>query len=72
METFVEPFLFFFAGSLVSWLITMVYYRKSSVKAPEWAKPLIQRLPNEPISKDEFSRLFEENMKDVVIDGGTF
>ncbi len=27
-----EPFLYFLAGSLVSWLITMVYYRKSSVK----------------------------------------
>jgi hypothetical protein len=72
METFVEPFLYFLLGSLVSWLITMVYYRKSSVKAPEWARPLIQSLPAQPINKDDFAKLFDEKMKDVVIDGGTF
>ena len=67
-----EPFLYFLAGSLVSWLITMVYYRKSSVKAPEWAHPLIKNLPDQPISKEEFDKLFDEKMKNVVIDGGTF
>ena len=67
-----EAFLYFLAGSLVSWLITMVYYRKSSVKAPEWARPLIHGLPDKPISKEQFGKLFDEKLKNVVIDGGTF
>jgi len=50
----------------------MVYYRKSSVKAPEWARPLIQSLPDQPISKEEFGKLFDDKMRNVVLDGGTF
>ena len=67
-----QSFLYFLAGSLVSWLVTMVYYRKSSVKAPEWARPMIERLPEQPIGKEEFAKLFAENLENATIDGGTY
>ena len=67
-----QPFLYFLAGSLVSWLVTMVYYRKSSFKAPEWARGMIERLPQQPISKEEFAKLFAENLENATIDGGTY
>lgn len=67
-----ESLLYFVAGSLVSWLVTMVYYRKSSVKAPAWAHDMIERLPESPVSKDEFAKLFAENLENTTLDGGTF
>jgi hypothetical protein len=67
-----EAFLYFVAGSLVTWLVTMIYYRRSSVKAPKWARPLIESLPDEPLDKDHFVKLLEASLKDRVIDGGTF
>ena len=67
-----DSFLFFFAGSLVSWLVTMVYYRKSSVKAPDWAKEMIERLPKEPPKDIDLVKIFEEALKNTSIDGGTF
>jgi len=33
--------LFLFMGGLISWFITHSYYRRSSSKAPDWAKPLL-------------------------------
>lgn len=67
-----NSFLYFLAGSLVSWLVAMVYYRRSSVKAPQWAHPLIESLPDQPLDKDHFVKLFEESLKNRTIDGGTF
>ena len=67
-----ESLLYFAAGSLVSWLITMVYYRKSSVSAPVWAHELIRKLPEKPISEEDFAHLLKEHMNGLVIDGGTY
>ncbi len=67
-----DTFLYFTAGSLFSWLITMIYYRKSSVKAPRWAHKIIERLPEQPISKEEFEKLLAESWDSATIDGGTF
>ena len=40
-------------GSLVSWGITHWYHKKSEKEAPEWAKPLIDSLPQEEPSTEE-------------------
>ena len=36
-----EIVLSLIAGGVISWVITYAYYRRSSSKAPEWAKPLL-------------------------------
>lgn len=67
-----ESFLYFFAGSLTSWLITMIYYRKSSVKAPEWAHELISQLPKDPIGEEALIKHLRVHLENMVVDGGTF
>ena len=57
---------------MVSWAITAFYYRQSSVRTPEWAREFVLKLPDRPISQKEFARLFNESIKGVSIDGGTF
>jgi hypothetical protein len=47
------------AGGLLSWVITYVYYRKSSVDVPEWAKPIVESLPQNPPSKEKLLELFQ-------------
>ena len=47
-------------GGLISWIIAHVYYRKSSTFAPEWAKPLIEKLPGVPPSKEKLIELINE------------
>jgi hypothetical protein len=49
-----------FAGAILSLIITHYYYRKSSKQPPEWAKPFIERLPNEPPTKEKLIELFQE------------
>jgi RNase P subunit RPR2 len=47
-------------GALFSWLITYLFYKKSSVQIPEWAKPIIERLPEEPPTKEKLLELFQD------------
>jgi len=59
-----EDFLFWVvvpavAGGLLSWLITRHYYRKSSIDVPEWAKPILRSLPQNPPSKEKLLELFQ-------------
>jgi len=55
-----EGALYFIAGCLVSWLLAHIYYRKSSVHPPEWALPLIEKLPENKPSKEKLLELFQE------------
>ena len=48
------------AGSVLSWIITYWYYQKSSTNVPEWAKPLIEKLPDSPISIERLVDLYHD------------
>src|SRR5215471_2616808 len=63
-----EDFLFWVvvpavAGGLLSWLITRHYYRKSSIDVPEWAKPILRSLPQNPPSKEKLLELFQDALQ---------
>jgi hypothetical protein len=47
-------------GAILSWVITHYYYLKSSIQPPEWAKPIIAKLPKEPPTKEKLVELFQE------------
>lgn len=47
-------------GGLVSWLIAYVYYRRSSVRPPEWARPLIEHLPKLPPTPERLLQLYRQ------------
>ena len=51
------------AGGGISWLLTHVYYRKSSIEVPEWAKPIIRNLPPERPSRERLLELFQEALE---------
>ena len=58
--------IFLVVGGLLSWLITHRYYRRSTVEVPtwihetpEWAIPLIEALPDQPISLDRLIELYQ-------------
>ena len=53
-------FLLFFLGGLVSLVISHLYYKKSSKKAPEWAIPLIEKLPATLPTESQLLRLVKE------------
>ena len=57
-------------GGVLSWLISHIYYKKSSVKIPEWAKPIIERLPEEPPTNDRLLEIFQDalNRGEVEVD----
>lgn len=65
--------IIFFAGAAFSWLITHLYYRKSSSQVPEWAKPLIEKLPDTPPTKEKLLELVQEylNRGEVVVNEPT-
>jgi predicted RNA-binding Zn-ribbon protein involved in translation (DUF1610 family) len=50
----------FIAGCLVTWLITHIYYQRSSTTIPKWAKELVEHLPKQRPTRDEVIRLFQE------------
>jgi hypothetical protein len=57
-------------GGFVSWLVTHIYYKKSSTKIPDWAKPIIDKLPQSQPTESELLELFQEalNSGDIVPD----
>ena len=55
----IELLIGIFAGALLSWFITHVYHKKSSNEPPEWAKPFIAKLPDEPPTKEKLLELFQ-------------
>ena len=52
--------IIFLGGCLFTWLITHIYHSRSTIKTPEWAKPLIEKLPDVPPSKNELLKIFQE------------
>jgi hypothetical protein len=50
----------FIGGAFVSWIITHAYYRHSSKIAPDWAQPLIAKLPDSPPTKERLLELVQE------------
>ena len=55
--------LLFVAGAICSLVISHYYYRRSSSEAPEWARTLIERLPDKPPTEEELLRLFQESLQ---------
>tara|TARA_B110000037_G_C17026369_1_gene467551 strand:- start:15 stop:356 length:342 start_codon:yes stop_codon:yes gene_type:complete len=49
-------------GGMVSWIVSHTYYKKSSTEIPDWAKPIIEKLPNNKPTKDQLLKLFEEEL----------
>ena len=58
----IELLIGIFAGGSISWIITHLYYRKSNIDVPEWAKPLIKKLPEIAPSKEELLKLFQKEL----------
>jgi len=55
----IEILFSFFLGATSSLVIGYYFYKKSSVNPPEWAKPLIAKLPENKPSKAELLKLFQ-------------
>ncbi|MBN1253595.1 MAG: hypothetical protein JXA16_15760 [Bacteroidales bacterium] len=57
-------------GGLITWVFSHIYYKKSSKEIPEWAKPIIAKLPVSKPTSGELLQLFQEalNTGDVSID----
>lgn len=53
-------FLLFILGGLASWVIAHLYYRQSSRQAPEWAKPLIDMLPDKALTESQLISLVQK------------
>jgi RNase P subunit RPR2 len=47
-------------GAAFSWLISHIYNKKSSAQIPEWAKPIIEKFPEKPPTKEELLNLFQD------------
>ena len=54
--------IIFIAGCIISLLIAHLYYRRSSITTPEWAKEIVKHLPAQPPSEDELLKLFQEHL----------
>jgi len=46
-------------GAAFSWLISHIYYKKSSVQIPDWAKSIVEKFPEKPPTKEELLDLFQ-------------
>ena len=52
----------FLSGGLISWLISHIYYKKASVNCPEWAKPIVEKLPRLKMSNKEIIEHFQKEL----------
>lgn len=55
------------AGGIISWALTHWYYRRANKEVPEWAAPLIAKLPDAPVSLDRLIELYHEAIQDGAI-----
>lgn len=53
---------------LVGWAIAHFYYRLSAKEIPEWAKPIIERLPSEPPSAAALLALFQDALNTGAVE----
>ncbi len=57
-------------GGTISWVVTHIYYQKSSNEIPDWAKQLVEKLPQSKPSEAELLELFQQalNTGEIVPD----
>ncbi len=55
-------------GGVVSWAITHYYDRRASVRVPDWARPLLRRLPEAAPSKAELQKVFREVLEETELE----
>ena len=49
-------------GGVISWAITHRYHRKSTISCPEWAEPLLAKLPEIAPTGEELIKLFQQEI----------
>ena len=54
-------------GGLISWLVSHQYYKKANLSPPEWAIPIIEKLPLIAPSEEEFLKLFQKEVSEGTI-----
>ncbi len=52
--------ILFVLGSLITWFVSKYYYQKGNKQTPEWAKPLIEALPNSKPSEEELLKIVQD------------
>lgn len=54
----------------ITWVVARFYYKKSLTHIPDWAKPLVEKLPQSKPSEAELLKLFQEalNTGEIVPD----
>jgi hypothetical protein len=57
--------ILFLAGVAATWIVAHIYYRRSTVEPPTWAKPLIERFGDQPPSREQLIEWFNE-----AVEGG--
>lgn len=55
------------AGGLITWIVAHIYYRKTLTQVPEWAKPWVEGLPQEPLSNDQLLEYFQDALNEGVV-----
>jgi len=57
-------------GGALSWCIAYIYHHKASTEIPDWAKPIVERLPPSRPPEAELLKLFQQalNTGEVVPD----
>lgn len=56
-------------GGLISWIITHIYHRRSRADVPDWARSLIERLPDSPCSLDQLMELYRDSVPVAALEG---
>src|SRR5277367_533557 len=62
-------------GAIPSWLISRWFYRRSTVEMPDWAKnvpqwaiPLIESLPEQPVTVERIIQLYQDALDSGKLD----
>ena len=63
-----QLFIGIVAGGLISWLISHLYYKQSSIKVPPWAKEIIDKFPEVPPTKQKLLELFQDSLADGEVE----
>jgi len=68
--TMVELIIGAILGGIISWAVTHFYYKKASTDIPDWAKQIVEKLPQSKPTESELLELFQEALDtgDVVPD----
>lgn len=59
--------ILFLAGGVVSWVVAHWYHKRSSTEVPEWAKPLVENLPDQPVSRERLIELYHDALETGAI-----